>query len=249
MNNLTMYNDTEKNEELAQKINILNSYLNELCEETFNNEFKFINETAIILDCDNNSYYTNYMNLTYFENFDELILNNLSKISEEYKNIIDSFYIGSEFIEEYIVSYNYIKLENYENFSTKFFKTNLDNFQDMSEYITYNYESKYNKFLKEELINTFNNSFTEFVKNVISGEIEDNFQTYVLDKIEINTKYIIEKIQNESEYYILLLNKTKELGITSKKALISLYDYISDRVNKTLQYQIEDYIGDNIVFL
>ena len=27
-----------------------------------------------------------------------------------------------------------------------------------------------------------------------------------------------------------------------------LYDYLSDRVNKTLHYQIEDYISDNIIF-
>ena len=45
------------------------------------------------------------------------------------------------------------------------------------------------------------------------------------------------------------MNKTEELGITSKQALIFLYEYILDKVNKTIHYQIEDYIQDNILFL
>ena len=248
INKSTGYNSTGINEEIIQEMNILNDYLSNLCEETFNQEIKFIKETAIILDCDNNLYYTNYLNMTFFNNFNEEISHNLSEISDKYKDIINSFYVGTEFIEDYIISSNYIKLENYENFPTKYLITNIENFNDMSEYIQYDCEIKYNNYMKQTLIEIFNNSFTEFMKNAISGDIEDNFLFYVFRKIEINIKYIIEKVQNEIDSYTLLLNKTKELGITSKKALISLYDYIGDRVNKSLQYQIEDYIGDNIIF-
>ena len=248
INKSTGYNSTGINEEIIQEMNILNDYLSNLCEEAFNQEIKFINETAIILDCVNNLYYTNYLNMTFFNNFNEEISHNLSEISDKYKDIINSFYVGTEFIEDYIISSNYIKLENYENFPTKYLITNIENFNDMSEYIQYDCEIKYNNYMKQTLIEIFNNSFTEFMKNAISGDIEDNFLFYVFSKIEINIKYIIEKVQNETDYYTLLLNKTKELGITSKKALISLYDYIGDRVNKSLQYQIEDYIGDNIIF-
>lgn len=248
INKSTGYNSTGINEEIIQEMNILNDYLSNLCEEAFNQEIKFINETAIILDCVNNLYYTNYLNMTFFNNFNEEISHNLSEISDKYKDIINSFYVGTEFIEDYIISSNYIKLENYENFPTKYLITNIENFNGMSEYIQYDCEIKYNNYMKQTLIEIFNNSFTEFMKNAISGDIEDNFLFYVFSKIEINIKYIIEKVQNETDYYTLLLNKTKELGITSKKALISLYDYIGDRVNKSLQYQIEDYIGDNIIF-
>ena len=248
INKSTGYNSTGINEEIIQEMNILNDYLSNLCEETFKQEIKFINETAIILDCDNNLYYTNYLNMTFFNNFNEEISHNLSEISDKYKDIINSFYVGTEFIEDYIISSNYIKLENYENFPTKYLITNIENFNDMSEYIQYDCEIKYNNYMKQTLIEIFNNSFTEFMKNAISGDIEDNFLFYVFSKIEINIKYIIEKVQNETDYYTLLLNKTKELGITSKKALISLYDYIGDRINKNLQYQIENYIGDNIIF-
>ena len=87
------------------------------------------------------------------------------------------------------------------------------------------------------------------MKNVISADIQDNLDIYVFRKIDLNIDLIKGKILNEIEYYYsLLLNKTKELGITSKNALVTLYDYICHRVNKTLRYQIEDYISDNIVF-
>jgi len=66
--------------------------------------------------------------------------------------------------------------------------------------------------------------------------------------IDLNINYIKEKILNEDIYYSFILNKTRELGITSKKAFANLYDYLTDKINKTLYYQIEDYISCNIVF-
>ena len=102
--------------------------------------------------------------------------------------------------------------------------------------------------LKKELINIYNESFLEFIEKIITGDIEDNILIYIFGKINISTEYIKQKIINENNYYNFLFNKTKELGITSKKAMISLYDYIIDRLNKTLIYQLEDYISDNIIF-
>jgi hypothetical protein len=61
-------------------------------------------------------------------------------------------------------------------------------------------------------------------------------------------EYIKEKVKEEKGYYSLLLNNTNELGVTSINSFISLYDYIYDKINKTLHYQIEDYISDNINF-
>jgi len=86
------------------------------------------------------------------------------------------------------------------------------------------------------------------MKNAISGYIEDNLIIYIIGKIDINMEYIKEKVKNEKGYYSLLLNNTNELGVTSINSFISLYDYIYDKINKTLHYQIEDYISDNINF-
>ena len=119
----------------------------------------------------------------------------------------------------------------------------------MFEYINYKMENRYNEFLKKEIIDSFNISYREFISNTISGDIKDNLLIFIIGKIDINIEFIKEKVLRETEYYHLLLNKTEQLGITSKTALITLYDYLSDKVNKTIQYQIEDYIQDSILFL
>ena len=245
INTTDEYNNTE---EIKNNINELNEFLNNLCEETFTNKFNFINETEILLNCDKNSYYLNYFNLTYFDNFEKEISNKLSNNSLENKEAIISFYVGGQLIDNFLSLNDYIKLENYTDFSIMPFKFNLENFQYMAEYINYKKEKKYKDFLIEAPYNAFNLSFTEFMENSISGDIEDKLLIYILGKIDINVNCIEEKVQNEKGYYSLLLNKTKELGITSVNAFISLYDYLSDRVNKTLRYQIEDYISDNIIF-
>ena len=176
------YNDTE---EIKNNIIELNVYLDNLCEEIFKYKFNFINETEILLNCDKNSYYLNYFNLTYFDNFDIEISDRLANISSENKETIFSFYIGGQFIEKYLYSNDYIKLENYTDFSITL-KYNLENFQDMAEYINYKAEKIYKKFLTETLYEVFNLSFFEFMENAISGDIEDNLLIYILGKIDIN---------------------------------------------------------------
>lgn len=246
INSKDFSNNTEK--EMQDNIKELNDYLNDLCDTTINSKYNFINETKLLLDCDNNNYYINYLNLTYFDNFDIEILNKLLNISSEINKTISSFHLGGKFLENYLFSNDYIELQNYSDFSVNIFKYNLENFQDMAEYINYKIGKKYFEFLKESLYEAFSTSFTEFMKNAISGYIEDNLIIYIIGKIDINMEYIKEKVKNEKGYYSLLLNNTNELGVTSINSFISLYDYIYDKINKTLHYQIEDYISDNINF-
>ena len=245
----TDFNETDIAEQRANELAIINEYLNNLCEETYKNKVNFTNETEILLDCYNNNYYINYLNLTYFDSIKQEIQINLSELLLENTEVINSYYIGGEFVEKYLLSNDYIKLEEYQNFSTKELKMNIENFNDMTEYINYKMEKKFIEFLKNELIDSFNASYREFITNSISGDVEVNLLIYVLKKIDINIEFIREKILSETQYYILLLNKAEELGITSKNALTNLYDYIYDKVNKTIQYQIEDYIQDNINFI
>ena len=220
-----------------------------LCEELENNSIDFINETEILLDCDKNNYYSNYANFTYFDNFEENLLTNLSEISSKLINrISNSFYIGGEFIKNYVISNDIIKLENFEILSEKQIEINILNFKDMAEYINYQFENRYYIILKEEIIQAFNKSFKQFMESVISDDIINNLNIYILGKIDSYADGIKNKIKSEIEYYSLLINKTKELGVTSKKALITLFDYLYNRINKTLRYQIEDYIIDNIIF-
>ena len=143
--NLLNYNFNNTNdtiEEIKNETFELNEYLNNICEEVFNNKFNFFNETEILLDCEKKSYYLNYLNLTYFNNFDEELLYNLANISSKNQETITEFYFGGKFLENYLFSNDYIILENYSDFSLKIFKFNLENFQDISEYINYGMEKK-----------------------------------------------------------------------------------------------------------
>ena len=104
-----------KNETL-QNLTELDKLLNKLCEETYHNKMEFKNESQFLLDCENNNYYENYLNLTYFDTFDEEIKNNMSEISIKCNKIIDSFYIGTNFIENYLIKSGYINLKIIKTF-------------------------------------------------------------------------------------------------------------------------------------
>ena len=106
--------DTE--EQNSDYLTIINEYVNNLCKETLNNKVNFKNETEIHLDCVANNYYENYLNLTYFDTFNQEIKNNLSELSIKIKEEINSFNLGGKFIENYLLSSDYIKLEEYEIF-------------------------------------------------------------------------------------------------------------------------------------
>ena len=240
----TDYDGTEKEEQIKE----LKEYLDKLCNYLFNNKINYTNITEIHIDCINNNWYDDFSNITYFDNFGEEILKHFDVLLSQFNETINSLYIGGDFILNHLIENELINLNNSVNLSEKQIKVNLENFQDMAYFINYRYENKYNQIVKEELIRAFNVSFREFVENAIIGDIEDNILIYVFGKIDINVEYIKEKVKSENGYYIFLLNKTKELGITSKNALINLYDYINNRVNKTLIYQIEDYISDNIIY-
>ena len=53
---MSNYSDNEISKDLIE----LDEFLNNLCEETYNNQINYINETKILLDCDKNNYYKNY---------------------------------------------------------------------------------------------------------------------------------------------------------------------------------------------
>ena len=61
--------------------------------------------------------------------------------------------------------------------------------------------------------------------------------------MEIHLDYMIKKIKDEYEYYLFLLNTTTELGLSSKNAIIDLYDKIKKKINETIFYLFQDDIN------
>ena len=227
-------------------LNQINDFLISLCDET--HEFVFTNQTEILLDCHNNLYYAK--NITYLEDFDEQIKNKLSELIRKSIEEIDSFYLGGEFLENYLFSNDYIKLNHWENFSTGEINYHVYNFFYKSDYIYKTMEIQYNEFLRGELIESFETSSRNFAQNTLLVKMKNNLDIFVFGKIDINLEFILAKIKSETDYYLTILDKmNRKISEKSKADLISLYDnYLKETMRETIQSQVEDYIKENITF-
>ena len=101
-------------------------------------------------------------------------------------------------------------------------------------------DEDYKNKIYELLIKSFNISYNKFINEYIISSINDNITTYITDKLDIILDRFQKKISLELNYYIYLLNNTKEVGNSTKKAYINLYSNIKDKINDTLYYLIEE---------
>ena len=200
---------------------INNSYFNETLEaiECFNNQF--YNYTIIYLNNFNDSYQTQLEN----------IINKLD-IQVNYNTIDENFLI--DFLDK-----NY-KLEPYEGVELSDISYNYEDIESMINYINNKKNDEYKNYLFDLLISSFNSSYTNLVNNFIINELIDDFIIPVNYKLEIHLDYMLRKIQDEYNYYLLILNSTDELGYSSKLALINLYKNINKQLNETIFYLVED---------
>ena len=68
----------------------------------------------------------------------------------------------------------------------------------------------------------------------------------IFEKINIKLNYIKTKIIEENNYYIYLLNNTKEIGITSKETLLNLYPSLFLKINDSFHELLEKGINEEI---
>jgi hypothetical protein len=87
---------------------------------------------------------------------------------------------------------------------------------------------------------SFNESYYNLFNNFILKELIDNITILISNKYEIYLDYIMNKINDEFEYYLLIINQTDEIGENSKKAFIDLYERIDEKINETIYYFIEE---------
>ena len=203
--------------------------------ENFQN-FSNYNETINLLDCYENNFY-NY-SAFYFINFNETIktrldndINNISLIIKN--NIVDDNFLN-EFLEK-----NYL-LNNYTGIDLEDISYSFEDMENMINYINYLSKNEYKNLLNNLLITSFNLSYNDLVNNYLLDELVDDISYSILYKLELNIVYIINKTDEEFNYYLLILNSTEQLALSSKKALVNLYQYIKDKLNESLYYLIQD---------
>ena len=187
---------------------------NNNCLEIFKllENYSFYIETLEFFNCYSNDFFRE--NANFYDRFNDEYKNNLddiiNKIVYEIKDInLDENLIINYFVEKY-------DLQIYKNIDKneilKYFDDIISNI--LIAKVKNNKELK--KFLNGILSSSFNLSYSKMIDNFIVDELIDNVSVLINNNIETQINYITNKILNEYDYYQLLLNNTKAIGMNRK---------------------------------
>ena len=82
----------------------------------------------------------------------------------------------------------------------------------------------------------FNLSYSKMINNFIIDELIGNVNVLINNNIETQIDYITNKIINEYDYYQLLLNIIKVIGINNKNSFSNLYKNLFRKLNESIFY-------------
>ena len=221
----------------------INSSLCEILEEIY-----YKNETKNWLNCNNNNFFK-FSNII-IEDIDDInkneinyFIDNISSILSEY--LFDGIYLENFFFNEFSLN---IEKNNISLTDLDILYYDFENFQDISEYLSYFINNKYINNLKDIFIQNYNDSYSYFVKNYLVNELNISLYSEIIGKINMNINYIATKIIEENKYYIYLLNNTKEIGFTTKECLLNLYPYLFNKINDTISIFLEKLFNENLFY-
>ena len=227
---------------LSEKIyNIINESNN--CSDFITNLKNniYYKETLKMIDCFINNYYIKNYSFIYFYNFSDTIGENLENTIIKMNKFLIKKRMDENFLFEFFEKQNYSLIP----YDINLLDIEYD-FEDISDMINYANQIKkneYKNYLNNSLITSFRKSYRDFVNNFILDEIIDDIIITINNRLEVHLDYLTRKILDEYNYYLFLLNTTDELGETSKKALVNLYEKIKVDLNETVFYLFEDDIN------
>ena len=134
---------------------------------------------------------------------------------------------------------NELKLNIY-NLTENNLVSNFIEFEDMIMYLNYTHNSKYFDYLFDLLKNSFSDSYNNYINNFLVDNLIENLTIFINIKVDFYFEYLVNKIKCEFNYYILLLNKTKELGIGSITSFSNLYKNTIRQNFKRFSESLED---------
>ena len=217
------------NYSLIEKIEYIQNTSQECFNYLYNNNIMEFQESIQLLDCLNHNFY----------NYTNKLIEEADIIFNKIKDKIESNYIDDIFLDNFLKNYN-IQLNPYKEIDLNDISYNFEGIENMINYANYLKDSEFSKFLYEELIYSFNNSYPNFVNNFLVDDLTDEVTALINNKLELYISYMTDKIENEFNYYSLILENTEEMGYSSKMAFINLYENIKDKMNESLYYLIED---------
>ena len=224
---------------LKEKIDFILDEKNK-CFEILNllKNFSFYKETLDFFNCYNHDFYNEKANFydkfndEYKNDLDNIINNIVYEIKDTNldENLIINYFDGNYDLQIYkIIDKNEI-IKYFENIASNILYSKIKNDDEIKD------------FLNDILANSFYSSYTKMINNFIVDELIDNVSVLINNNIETQIDYITYKIINEYDYYQLLLNNTKAIGINSKNSFINLYKNLFKKLNETLFYLVEDKI-------
>jgi hypothetical protein len=74
------------------------------------------------------------------------------------------------------------------------------------------------------------------------SSIIDNITLFINNNAEINLYYLLNKLTDEYNYYIMILSNTEEFGISTAESLSNLYDDVNKKINQSISYTINEYV-------
>ena len=191
--------------------------------------------------CEKNNYFN--ISMMYFKEFSKENKNKIDSIMKKINSKIEGNYVDGKFLYEYLEKT--FKFEK-EDFIIENFDIYLENIYEITTFIFDLNDAEYKNFLGNLLIKSFEPSYIHLIDNYILNEIIDNATIIINNKLENYIDYINKKFYNEYLYYIFLLNRTDEIGYSTKLAIINLFnnskEKIIDSINYTITNEINFYI-------
>ena len=194
------------------------------------------NESLIILNCYMNNFY-NYTGF-YFNNFSDNYKDELDEIINSINIKLKDNYIYEIYLNTYLDK-NF-ELESYEDLNLLDISYDFDGIEGIINYINYLKNETYKVNLYDLLIQSFNSSYFNLINNYLEDDIIENITILINNRFELYIEYITLKIIDEYNYYLLILNNTVEMGLSSKNSFIKLYENINKKLNNTFYYLIEE---------
>ena len=224
------------NYNLKQKIDYIINDKNCFNDFFQNENNTYLNETLDFFDCYKNDFYNE--TAFYFDNLDDKYKMELDNVMNEFRILI----VNNEIDENFLMNYSeeYLELEAYKEIDVDKISNYIENIESIIRYANSISNYDLNNYLFDKLVASFNESYYNLFNNYILKELIDNITILINNKYEIYLDYIMNKINDEFEYYLLIINQTDEIGENSKKAFIDLYERIDEKINETIFYFIEE---------
>ena len=227
-----------KNNSDFNENNTINCNISEIEEVTFNNK------TSNLLFCHENNYFT--FKVKIFEDFELNYKNNLNEIVSKISNIIENRKIDEFYLFNFLIGE--ISFDKYNFTLNDDIKTDFNNFEDLNFYINNMKYIEYREQLEKSLILNYNLSYNKYINDYIIDDILSNLNVIINEKILTQINYLENKIVDDFEFYKLLISNMDSLGKTTKLSFLNMYENLNQKINETLEEQIEYFFYDLDIF-